>query len=86
MKANIPLPIPMAISADSYKATHQHQYPKATKMVSYGEFRWGYDKDTSDTRLVHFGIRNIVEQYLHRRCVTRHWRAQACMHPFHSLH
>lgn len=52
MKASIPLPIPMAISADSYKATHQHQYPEAIKMVSYGEFRWGYDKDKTDTRLV----------------------------------
>ena len=52
MKASIPLPIPMAISADSYKATHQHQYPDAIKMVSYGEFRWGFEKDNTDTRLV----------------------------------
>lgn len=67
MKASLPLPIPMAICTDAYKATHQHQYPDATKMVSYGEFRCGYDKDTFDTRVVHFGIRKLVEQYLHRR-------------------
>jgi nicotinamide phosphoribosyltransferase len=61
------MPLPLAICADSYKATHQHQYPGATQMVSYGEFRWGYEKDKSDTRLVHFGIRNLVEQFLLRR-------------------
>ena len=33
----------------------------------YGEFRSGYDKDTSDTRLVWYGLRYIVENYLLRQ-------------------
>lgn len=58
--------IPVAIATDSYKAGHFAQYPGATKMVAYGEFRrepgWAdYEK------LVFYGIRYIVEEYLYRR-------------------
>lgn len=61
--------VPIAVLADSYKATHPFQYPDAIKMVAYGEFRCGYDRDKADTRVVHFGVRHLVEQYLHRRYV-----------------
>lgn len=47
--------IPFAVMADSYKAGHYLQYPAATKMVAYGEFRSGFDKDTNDTRQVFYG-------------------------------
>jgi nicotinic acid phosphoribosyltransferase len=59
--------IPLAVFADSYKTTHPLQYPDCEKMVAYGEFRCGYDKDKEDTRMVHYGIRHIVETYLHRQ-------------------
>jgi hypothetical protein len=58
--------IPVAIMSDSYKATHAFQYPPCDQMVSYGEFRWGYDKDLKDRRMVHYGMRYVVEHYLHR--------------------
>ena len=35
--------------------------------VQYGEFRHGYDKDTADTRVLFYGLRYIVEKYLHRQ-------------------
>lgn len=36
-------------------------------IMQYGEFRSGYDKDTEDTRLVFYGIRYLVENYVSRR-------------------
>lgn len=40
------------------------QYPKAQKMVAYGEFRQGYNKDKADTRMVAYGIRYLIEHYI----------------------
>ena len=59
--------LPIGILSDSYKAGHFTQYPKATEASAYGEFRSGYDKDKEDTRCVFYGIRYIVETFLHRR-------------------
>ena len=59
--------LPIGILSDSYKAGHFTQYPKATEASAYGEFRSGYDKDEEDTRIVFYGIRYIVETFLHRR-------------------
>ena len=61
------LPLPVGILTDSYKASHFLQYPEATRMVAYGEFRKGYDGDTDDQRIVWYGIRYIVEQFIERR-------------------
>lgn len=61
------LPVPLSVLTDSYKATHFQQYPGSIKMVAYGGFRCGYGKDTTDLRMVHYGIRYLVETYLHRR-------------------
>jgi hypothetical protein len=36
-------------------------------MLQYGEFRRGFGGDTSDTRLVVYGIRYMLEHYVHRR-------------------
>jgi nicotinic acid phosphoribosyltransferase len=59
-----PLGIPLPLLTDSYKTTHYKLYPDALKMAAYGEFRGGYDKDTSDSRCVFYGIRYIIEHYV----------------------
>lgn len=59
--------LPISVLADSYKASHFAMYPDASRMVAYGEFRRGYDGDKEDTRLVFYGIRYIVENFLNYR-------------------
>ncbi len=63
--------LPMGIMTDSYKAGHFTQYPEAIRASAYGEFRRGYNKDKEDTRVVFYGVRYIVETFLHRKCVKR---------------
>jgi nicotinamide phosphoribosyltransferase len=36
-------------------------------MSAYGEFRCGYDKDAADQRIVFYGIRYIIENYIAKR-------------------
>eukprot|EP01118_Nematostelium_gracile_P010368 TRINITY_DN3561_c0_g1_i1.p1 TRINITY_DN3561_c0_g1~~TRINITY_DN3561_c0_g1_i1.p1 ORF type:complete len:508 (-),score=143.22 TRINITY_DN3561_c0_g1_i1:21-1544(-) len=59
--------IPLAVLADSYKATHFLMYPEAKKMVAYGEFRSAFESNPSDSRLVFYGIRHIVETYVSKK-------------------
>jgi nicotinamide phosphoribosyltransferase len=59
--------LPLGILTDSYKASHFLQYPEAKRMVAYGEFRRGYDGDKDDQRIVWYGIRHVLEQYIERR-------------------
>ena len=59
--------LPIGILSDSYKAGHFTQYPEATEAWAYGEFRRGYNEDKDDTRAVFYGIRYIVETFLHRK-------------------
>lgn len=56
--------VPVSVMTDSYKATHFMQYPAASKMVAYGEFRSGFNKDTYDQRLVSYGIRYLIDNYV----------------------
>ncbi|KAI7829479.1 nicotinate phosphoribosyltransferase family-domain-containing protein [Gamsiella multidivaricata] len=63
--------IPMAVLTDSYKTTHPFIYPKAQKMVAYAEMRQAYDKDPHDNRIVFYGIRFIIENY-----VSKKWTMQ----------
>ncbi|KAJ3046095.1 hypothetical protein HDV00_003845 [Rhizophlyctis rosea] len=56
--------LPLAVLTDSYKATHAFLYPEAKRMVAYGEFRVGYNKDKVDTRIVFYGIRYIIDHYV----------------------
>ncbi|CAG8594820.1 4788_t:CDS:10, partial [Racocetra persica] len=58
------LGIPPAVLTDSYKPTHAFLYPDAIKSVAYGEFRSGYNGDKEDTRLLFYGIRYIIENYI----------------------
>ncbi|KAF9567241.1 hypothetical protein EC968_003475 [Mortierella alpina] len=62
-----PLNIPLAVLTDSYKITHPFIYPRAQKMVAYGEMRQAYDKDPNDNRIVFYGIRYLIENYIAKR-------------------
>lgn len=61
--------LPVALLTDSYKAAHFAQYPEAKKMVAYGAFRKPYrmrdnlPHDKSDTRMVIYGMRYIIESH-----------------------
>jgi nicotinamide phosphoribosyltransferase len=57
-------PVPISVLTDSYKASHYLMYPEAELMVAYGEFRNSFNKDPEDNRLVFYGIRYIIENYV----------------------
>ncbi|KAF8960289.1 hypothetical protein BGZ46_001605 [Entomortierella lignicola] len=59
--------IPLIVLTDSYKTTHPFIYPNAQKMVAYGEMRQAYDKDPNDNRIVFYGIRYIIENYIAKK-------------------
>ncbi|KAJ3322131.1 hypothetical protein HDV06_003582 [Boothiomyces sp. JEL0866] len=59
--------LPLPLLTDSYKTTHFYLYPDAKKMVAYGEFRKPYEKDNHDQRLVFYGIRYIIENYIAKK-------------------
>ena len=40
---------------------------KSNTDVQYGEFRSGFDRDTEDTRMVVYGLRYLLQTYLHRQ-------------------
>lgn len=42
-------------------------YPPLCKMIAYGEFRTSYDMDTEDQRILLYGIRYIIENYIHKK-------------------
>ncbi|KAL7752198.1 hypothetical protein RI367_002243 [Sorochytrium milnesiophthora] len=67
MSANAMLNLPFFVLTDSYKLSHYAMYPDANKMVAYGEFRSPYDHDADDHRIVFYGMRYIVEQYIARQ-------------------
>ncbi|EPZ35642.1 AMP-binding domain-containing protein [Rozella allomycis CSF55] len=50
-----------------YKVSHPEQYPDAKKMVAYAEFRCGYDKDVQDQRIIFYGLRFIIENYVNKK-------------------
>ncbi|KAJ3024357.1 hypothetical protein HKX48_000033 [Thoreauomyces humboldtii] len=60
----LPFRIPPALLTDSYKTTHFQLYPDAQKMVAYGEFRTSFQKDPNDSRMVFYGIRYLIENYV----------------------
>eukprot|EP01096_Ripella_sp_DP13-Kostka_P012583 TRINITY_DN5311_c0_g1_i1.p1 TRINITY_DN5311_c0_g1~~TRINITY_DN5311_c0_g1_i1.p1 ORF type:complete len:519 (+),score=266.95 TRINITY_DN5311_c0_g1_i1:55-1557(+) len=59
--------LPIGVLTDSYKATHFLQYPESKRMVAYGEFRGPFRKNKEDNRMIFFGIRYIVENYLNKK-------------------
>ncbi|MHA2066420.1 MAG: nicotinate phosphoribosyltransferase [Candidatus Thorarchaeota archaeon] len=76
--------LPIAILTDSYKAGHFEQYPDAEEMVAYGEFRKAYD-GMDDDRLVFYGIRYIVENYLNRRWTVADVEAANTFYQTHNV-
>ncbi|KAI3429358.1 hypothetical protein D9Q98_005453 [Chlorella vulgaris] len=75
--------LPIAVLTDSYKTTHYLQYPASTKMVAYGEFRQGYDKDSTDTRAVFYGLRYVLENYVARRWTAKDVEMADCFFATH---
>ena len=39
--------------------------------MQYGEFRQGFDKDKEDTRILFYGLRYVLESYLHRQWTVK---------------
>jgi nicotinamide phosphoribosyltransferase len=56
-------PAPLGRRTDSF--------PLLTSLVQYGEFRAGYAKDSKDTRMVAYGIRYLIENY-----IAKQWTMQ----------
>ncbi|KAJ1910586.1 hypothetical protein IWQ60_010575 [Tieghemiomyces parasiticus] len=61
------LAIPPPILTDSYKLAHAELYPPAEKMTAYAECRHAFDKDPEDHRILFYGMRYIVDNYLNVR-------------------
>jgi len=50
---------------DTYKMSHPLQYPDgAREMSAYAECRSAFEKDPEDSRIVFYGIRYVVENYI----------------------
>lgn len=58
--------LPIAVLTDSYKLSHPFCYPDANEMSAYGECRKSYP-DVDDDRIVFYGIRYIVDNYLNKQ-------------------
>ncbi|KAJ1794942.1 hypothetical protein LPJ59_004432, partial [Coemansia sp. RSA 2399] len=66
-----PFGLPLPLLTDSYKATHFAMYPEMQKATAYAEFRQGFDGDADDQRMVFYGMRYILEQYVSRQWTQR---------------
>ncbi|KAI9502490.1 hypothetical protein GGI25_002669 [Coemansia spiralis] len=62
-----PFGLPLPLLTDSYKASHFALYPEAQETTAYAEFRHGFDKDSKDERMVFYGIRHVLENYINRQ-------------------
>jgi len=58
---------PIGVLTDSYKVSHWLLYPDCNFMSAYGEFRAPFESNPSDHRIVFYGIRYIVENYLEKQ-------------------
>ncbi|KAJ1898163.1 hypothetical protein LPJ66_002928 [Kickxella alabastrina] len=62
-----PFGLPLPLLTDSYKTSHAALFPAAQKAVAYAEFRHGFGNDSSDERMVFYGLQYIVDQYINRQ-------------------
>jgi nicotinic acid phosphoribosyltransferase len=76
--------LPIPIMTDSYKAGHFAQYPDAAEMVAYGEFRTPF-KGMKDERMVFYGIRYIVENYLNHQWTLEEVERSADFYATHNV-
>lgn len=75
---------PIFMLADSYKAGHFAMYPDAELMTAYGEFRKGMD-GVNDNRIVVYGIRHIIENFIARQWTLEDVRAAENFFNTHSV-
>lgn len=54
-------------------------------MVAYGEFRQSFNKDPHDHRIVFYGLRYIIEQYVARRWTREDLDKTACFFATHGV-
>ncbi|KAJ2517617.1 hypothetical protein GGI11_003105, partial [Coemansia sp. RSA 2049] len=66
-----PFGLPLPLLTDTYKACHFALYPEMREATAYAEFRSAYDKDENDQRIVFYGIRYVLEQYISRQWTQR---------------
>lgn len=76
--------LPIAILTDSYKAGHFSQYPECKEMVAYGEFRKPYE-GMEDERIVFYGIRYLVENFLNKQWTERDVELAADFYSTHNV-
>lgn len=75
--------IPLALLTDSYKLSHPFLYPNARHMTAYGEFRTAFNKDKTDSRVLFYGMRYIIENYIDKRWTLEDVRKA---HEFTKMH
>ncbi len=76
--------LPISILTDSYKAGHFAQYPDAKEMIAYGEFRKPFE-GMDDQRMVFYGIRYIVENYLNHQWTIEDIERAADFYSTHNV-
>lgn len=59
--------LPPFILTDSYKLAHGALYPPSRVMSAYGAFRAPFRRDPKDKRVLFYGMRFLIEEYLNRR-------------------
>lgn len=82
---NRPLSLPLAVLADSYKATHSQMYQEADVMTAYAELRTPYNKDHSDSRFIAFGLRYIIESYVQIQWTEQDVQQAECFFSTHNV-
>ncbi|KAJ2783880.1 hypothetical protein H4R18_001436 [Coemansia javaensis] len=79
-----PFGLPLPLLTDSYKASHAALYPDAQQAVAYAEFRHGLNKDAEDERIVFYGLRYVIEEYVQRQWTERDVDAAAAFFSTHN--
>ena len=64
--SNRTLECPLSVMADSYKGTHILMYPETAEMRVYGTFRQKFKKEDVDDRIVVYGIKHYINQFISR--------------------
>ncbi|KAJ9071407.1 hypothetical protein DSO57_1037222 [Entomophthora muscae] len=59
--------LPPFVLTDSYKLSHAALYPPSRAMSAYGAFRASFRRDPKDSRILFYGMRYLIEEYLNRR-------------------
>jgi nicotinic acid phosphoribosyltransferase len=80
------LDLPLPLLTDSYKACHFKLYPQGLQqLMAYGEFRSSYDKDPNDERLLFYGIRYIIENYVAKKWTVQDVEKASNFFKYHNI-